>query len=69
MAKGHQSACGGLLPAPAEQTQSGKATGKERKSCGKRSYNWRDGGIVKGEPVAATDRLIERKLDDVEAVV
>src|SRR6516164_2785837 len=31
-----------------------------------RSYNWRDGGIVKGEPVAATDRLIERKLDDVE---
>ena len=31
-----RSACGGLLPAPAEQTQSGEAGGEEREGSGER---------------------------------
>jgi hypothetical protein len=59
-----RSACGSLLPAPAEQTQCTDAGGEEQQCWWERS--WSNCGIVKTEPVAATDRFTERHVELVE---
>ena len=56
-----QSSCGGLLPAPAEQTQSDEAGGEQRECAGQGRRNWIDAvnREIETEPFAATHRRIK----------